>query len=430
MKRMFVFTIFVIFTQSAFALDCGEPTTDGCPAGCELSTYNECIECPLGTYGTGGKSQCADCYKPNDASWTGEEPGMVNEYSCPWTLTCSANAYFNKETGQCTSCGDNYTSIYHDNGGFTMTFNGDGQEKFNILAEQYSHDNVCEPNVERITLSPGTKFNTDDNNLWPGTTDVYYTKGVYYKYDTGFRMDNSAENLWDPYLPKDALQPTNHLKTFLGYAENASMCSTGKLVFDSNGNLIESNNYDLRNVPSSLVACWENSAIGINYFMNEKSGDDVVEVALKRQCMVNDNNGQLEYYEDGKLTGQKCVAMEYDTSKYYVEPGKVFSHYVCFYQSPGSGLVSCGNVTTTDALNKIPVPASAVFLEPVFSDCPAGYYCNAGDQQACPAGTTSDAGATSIDDCEMRGGPNGVKFCDSIGCFTLPAGTVIKPYQP
>ena len=54
MKRMFVFTIFVIFTQSAFALDCGEPTTDGCPAGCELSTYNECIECPLGTYSTGG----------------------------------------------------------------------------------------------------------------------------------------------------------------------------------------------------------------------------------------------------------------------------------------------------------------------------------------------------------------------------------------
>ena len=286
--------------------------------------------------------------------------------------------------------------------------------------------------VKRINLYAGTKFNYNagPSDRWPGTSVGYFDKSVEYAVGIGFRMDDSAENLWNPYLPDNALQPTDHLKQFLGYAENANLCSDEKLVFDSNGNLMPSNNYDLRNVPLSLVACWINEEIEINYAMKKKSGDDVVTETLKRYCMVNDKAGQLEYYEDGKLTGQKCVAMEYDTSKYYVEPGKVFSHYGCFYQSPGSGLVSCGNVTTTDALNKIPVPASAVFLEPVFSDCPAGYYCNAGDQQRCPAGTTSDAGATSIDDCEMRGGPNGVKFCDSIGCFHLPAGTVIKPYQP
>ena len=428
MKHALILSLCIIFTQNAFALDCTK-IGDSCPAGCGwYETTRSCIACPPGTYSTGGDMACADCYRPNEyADWTGEDPGKVDEYSCPWTLTCGENAYFDKESGQCTSCGDNYTSIYHDKGGFTMEFDGKGQEEFNILAERYSHDNVCEPNVERITLSPGTKFNTDDNNLWPGTTDVYYTKGVYYKYDTGFRMDDSAENLWNDYLPNNALQPTNYLKTFLGYAENANMCSAGKLVFDSNGNLMESNNYDLRNVPSSLVACWENNAIGINYFMNKKSGDDVVEVALKRQCMVNDDAGQLEYYEDGKLTGNECVAMEYDTSKYYVEPGKVFSHYELRCQSPGTGFEPCGDVTVP---NKIPVPASTVILQPVFSDCPPGYYCNAGAQQPCPAGTTSDAGATSIDDCEMRGGPNGVKFCDSVGCFTLPAGTVIKPYQP
>lgn len=283
--------------------------------------------------------------------------------------------------------------------------------------------------VKRINLYAGTKFNYDagSSDRWPGTSVSYFDKSVEYAVGIGFRMDDSAENLCNPYLPDKALQTTDHLKQFLGYAENASMCSDGKLVFDSNGNLMTSNNYDLRNVPSSLVACWENNAIGINYFMNRKSGDDVVEVALKRQCMVNDDAGQLEYYEDGKLTGDECVAMEYDTSKYYVEPGKVFSHYELRCQSPGTGFEPCGDVTVP---NKIPVPVSTVILQPVFSDCPPGYYCNAGDQQKCPAGTTSDAGATSIDDCEMRGGPNGVKFCDSIGCFTLPAGTVIKPYQP
>ena len=191
-----------------------------------------------------------------------------------------------------------------------------------------------------------------------------------------------------------------------------------------------SNNYDLRNVPLSLDACWINKEIEINYAMKKKSGDGVVTATLKRYCMVNDEAGQLEYYEDGKLTGQKCVAMEYDTSKYYVEPGKVFSHYRCFYQSPGSGMVSCGNVTTTDALNKIPVPASTVILQPVFSDCPPGYYCNAGVKTECPMGTTSRAGeATSKTDCIMVGGYDGVEFCDSIGCFYLPADVVI-PYNP
>ena len=341
MKRMFVFTIFVIFTQSAFALDCGEPTTDGCPAGCELSTYNECIECPLGTYGPGGYEPCVE--------------------------------------------------------------------------------------VKRINLYAGTKFNYNagPSDRWPGTSVSYFDKSVEYAVGIGFRMDDSAENIWNDHLPDKALQTTDHLKQFFGYAED---CSSDQ-VFNSEGYLNEPD-YTVDDVPSSLVACWENKEIEINYAMKNKSGDGVVTATLKRYCMVNDEAGQLEYYEDGKLTGQKCVAMEYDISKYYVEPGKVFSHYRCFYQSPGSGMASCGNVTTTDALNKIPVPASAVFLEPVFSDCPAGYYCNAGDQQPCPPGTTSDAGATSIDDCEMRGGPNGVKFCDSIGCFTLPAGTVIKPYQP
>ena len=342
MKRTFVFPIFIILTQNAFALDCKMIDEEkGCPVGCEYKTdFKYCEPCPAGTYGPGGYEPCAE--------------------------------------------------------------------------------------VKRINLYAGTKFNYNAaaKDLWPGTSNSYVDKSVEYAVGIGFRTDNSAENLWDDFLQDNVLQKTDHLKQFFGYSED---CSSGQ-VFNSDGYL--TSGYTVDNVPSSLVACWINKEIEINYAMKKKSGDGVVTATLKRYCMVNDEAGQLEYYEDGKLTGQKCVAMEYDTTKYYVEPGKVFSHYRCFYQSPGSGLVSCGNVTTTDALNKIPVPVSTVFLEPVFSDCPAGYYCNAGAQQRCPAGTTSDAGATSIDDCEMRGGPNGVKFCDSIGCFTLPAGTVIKPYQP
>ena len=340
MKRMFVFPIFIILTQNAFALECeiiDEKT--GCPVGCGWNNDDAfCEPCSAGMYGPGGYEPCAE--------------------------------------------------------------------------------------VKRINLYAGTKFNYNagSSDRWPGTSNSYVDKSVEYAVGIGFRMDDSAENLWNDYLPDKALQTTNYLKTFLGYAED---CSSDQ-VFNSEGDLNKPD-YTVDDVPLSLVACWINEEIEINYAMKKKSGDDVVTETLKRYCMVNDEAGQLEYYEDGKLTGQKCVAMEYDTSKYYVEPGKVFSHYELRCQSPGTAFEPCGDVTVP---NKIPVPVSTVILQPVFSDCPAGYYCNAGDQQKCPAGTTSDAGAKSIDDCEMRGGPNGVKFCDSIGCFTLPAGTVIKPYQP
>ena len=47
MKRMFVFTIFVILTQNAFALDC-KRINDSCPPGCGWNeALRYCAACPL-----------------------------------------------------------------------------------------------------------------------------------------------------------------------------------------------------------------------------------------------------------------------------------------------------------------------------------------------------------------------------------------------
>ena len=54
--------------------------------------------------------------------------------------------------------------------------------------------------------------------------------------------------------------------------------------------------------------------------------------------------------------------------------------------------------------------------------------------QPCPAGMTSDGTnkdniADSIEKCGMRTGPNGTRFCDMYGCFTLPGNGELIYYK-
>ena len=69
---------------------------------------------------------------------------------------------------------------------------------------------------------------------------------------------------------------------------------------------------------------------------------------------------------------------------------------------------------------------------------PGWYHDNDTDAecQPCPAGMTSDGTdelnkkiADSIEKCGMRTGPNGTRFCDSNGCFTLPGNGELIYYK-
>ncbi len=57
----------------------------------------------------------------------------------------------------------------------------------------------------------------------------------------------------------------------------------------------------------------------------------------------------------------------------------------------------------------------------VFATCPEGYYCLGGDNDpmSCPAGATSNAKATNVSDCYLKGGTT--QICDTHNnCFTIP----------
>ena len=61
---------------------------------------------------------------------------------------------------------------------------------------------------------------------------------------------------------------------------------------------------------------------------------------------------------------------------------------------------------------------------------PAGTYSGAGDKNCtkCPAGMTSEFGSTDASKCGIRRGDDGTKFCDRVGCFTLPGNGFIYGY--
>lgn len=61
---------------------------------------------------------------------------------------------------------------------------------------------------------------------------------------------------------------------------------------------------------------------------------------------------------------------------------------------------------------------------------PAGTYSGAGDKNCtkCPAGMTSESGSTDASKCGIRRGNSGTKFCDHVGCFTLPGNGFIYGY--
>ena len=98
--RVLFFAIFycvALGISGAFAgqvTSCGNPDEDNnCGPGCYYSTdLKKCEICGSGTYNDGTSASCKSCTKPNDAQW--EESAGHTTNSCPWTLKCEANQYW------------------------------------------------------------------------------------------------------------------------------------------------------------------------------------------------------------------------------------------------------------------------------------------------------------------------------------------------
>ena len=431
MKRVLIFPLFIIFTQSAFALDC-RITADGCPPGCGYNEAGVCYECPVGTYSAGGYDACAECKIPIGADFLDGYTGRTMENTCPWELNCEKHEYVDAADifQGCKSCGSGYNSRLET--GYTITYPGDGEglDEFAHEVNRHSKKMVCDPIAMELTLEPNTGF---AENRWSGMPSGYETRTAYYKEGFGFSNSPDENAEWNENgLDSTLLQPSYAMKEFFGYSTDADDCGEpAKLMFNKAGDLSpfvgELVGERVFTSDTTLYACWENTNMAVVYAITDSDGftvgctqDDVTGKWMECKSSVSSVNECIP-------TDKECLVRDYgDYGDYTVPEGQDFAYYSCEYLIMGGGgkMGDCGNLMVRDM-----VPAMSAFMKltPVFAGCKPGYYCEGGKAIACPMGTTSDIESTSITDCYMGGGENGVKLCDEKGCFTLPSDEKV-PY--
>ena len=445
-----IFTAFIIFTFTYkpvyaafdFFTDCGVPeqNTLNCAdadddeitcqkiAGCY---YNEdvgdCLLAPIGTYTTGkpedlhGQQYLTCNIKPNAASFTGYLDGIsfqggMPTNTCPWQITCAKEEYWNKTKLKCEPC----TSVT----GYMAKSNNSTKIIYGCTL-QYTDDNDfwdrCTPEPFSVTLNPSSPYRDDLAEF-----DIYVKFNSSDTTQDGGFSNSATASSWSKQPGQSLILPRPNLEWwnkpngdteygFLGYKEGTVQYITGT------GNLAPEVSITDFSSNMELTGVWQNVYYDVIYYTADGTeyGD--------RQRKINIDTKKLPDGND---------ALAYSTGPSM--DGKVFSGWTCNLPStckPQSGQRNCEKTCTVLIINKntsVPPPSSgkyealytdaslihtnSVHLYPRYTDCPAGYYCKNGEQKACPAGTTSDEGAKTAEDCYV---PTGATFTDSNGSFSL-----------
>ena len=407
-----------VFVAEGRTLDCGEPVSGQCRAGCFYDgTSRSCIRCSAGTYrASWGSGPCKDCTKPSEVIeikgeyefefLNGDEYTGYDTDTCPWLIRCSAGRYWRysetSKTARCQVCGRyGSTSGVPDSTCYDMNAcdSGDcdviGQIRVdyddNVYIEVNTTDNdeyACKPKVYTMTLNKNTNL-----------VELNGMEYENFSYDVECNGDN------DQYaIPNYVLQPTQDVKIFEGYAKDKS-CT--EKIFASNGNLLGN---EILNKDMELYACWNNPDIIIEYHRS-----DSVETRTQT-CKIDDAA------EEPSL----CL---FENNADMVADGKTFSNYICRINADTDPTFCTGTEIYYQPKEQIPLVSTKIDIYINSIDCPQGYYCTP-NKNSCPIGTTSATGSTSVSACYMQSGQSGTKFCDKNGCFYLPTGIGNISYNP
>ena len=414
---------------------------------------NECVACPAGTYQNqppaledlllGGirGTECNSCTYPwqfdeQSITWTWDKSktGMVSPANCTiyvhipegheliekqdisqytvqecadnhyktesttlsYTLTDTSNPYPDiplpnsgqiPDDAKCKKCGNNAT--HNDD-----HTNCDCDYGYHIGEDINNTENVgsenCIPITFAVKYSDGS--NTLDDNKIP---NQYRTIGL--------------TQLFSLTLPTvDCNQPSiNGIPQFL------CMTKTGY-------------NFDNQWIADKkLNVCNPGECIG-----EIKAGDAIAAKAIAK--LTDNDMGEVTFtavwkakkFEVTYDTGGKCTNEITDDCTY--DSSKCKLNFECDQQNPGEYITgwkctdgcsdkdkiyeSGANISNISAGNDMTLTA-------IWKKCDAGYYCDGGTQNACPAGSTSDKGATDLTNCYIG---KDTQFCHGDACFTIP----------
>jgi len=226
---------------------------------------------------------------------------------------------------------------------------------------------------------------------------------MYEKYSEGFSFntDNPTSGWTDAQNFKIDLKKQNTDRwwgiKFSGYF---TAKKGGRKVINADGTLVGKNNTQFYE-DTTLYAQYDSSSGGITIKYVETDAED-----RTAKCDIdgNCNISNPTKCTDGQMfSGWKCTSG--CTKNIVLQPGDNFENIKDYIPSNNDPL--------------------EITLTATFSSCPKGYYCtcngSVSKKEPCPMGSTTDGtGKSKIDDCIMKRGNNGTKFCDEVGCFYLP----------
>lgn len=382
--RKFIPIIFIFIFCSNVSLaeiTCTKTATTACEKGCYVSNIYGCTTCDNGTYtSTTGASQCTKCNGPQGATF--ESAGQSDD-GCQWSLTCIAGYHYvsNNEQSGCQRCLDN-------------TFTSELQ---NINATGYSYTRNCTPCGANSTANnahtncncnegyhiSGEQNSNNKNNGEKNCEPNIYT--ITYKSNNGENQivtETAAHNSTITLKGENTFYKTGHTISGWKYNDSTTYKPNNQITYDFQSDI-------------ELTAQWSGKPFTITYDTGEA-----------KNCTLSTQ--ECTY-------GANCNSQRVESCTY---TGYIFRGWKCTSGCTDSNsIIDMG--TNISTMSK---DGENITLTAQWEQCQPGYYCTSVlKQDACPAGSTSDAGSSAITNCHMTGGTT--QICDGntpANCFTLP----------
>lgn len=387
-----------------------------------------------------------------------------NKIFCPWIFECEAGKIpsYNSITGKysCVTCADNTFSStsrkiivtgvneYWDTSpsGFVLS-NPNTQllcRSCGINAHPNSDHTNCDCDTGYQT-SDGKKTNVDMSScsdiavyevrlFVPGTTFIM-AKPINYKYGVGYDINRDGNYANDRGNEIYAGITRDKYEIF-GWSpnENATPSATGFSgilgnILPLTGDPFNIADYCAENTcdyvaPDNniikMYAIWQGKTYKVVYQDNNYRTVGLTARYGETLTVKRTQDLNLERCEYYNMTNPDSYGERVNCAfaGYFVPDGKLFAGWMCDNCKNSGTLLRAGYpIEEPDG----EYPGATLTLTAQYSDCESGHYCSESTDKKCPAGSTSNEGASKKSDCFLVGGAT--RFCDANktdNCITLP----------
>lgn len=409
--RKFITTAFLLTFCACVAhaadTDCTTLSKASCNTtpGCYWHTSSSsCAKCPAGTYNDGtlgeNATTCTSCGKwggGSGTSWSSTATGLTSLDACAFTANCKTAQAFSGFSQGCIAC-----SAYNNTLTGTYYY---GTQTSDYIINGTRGDISSAINTTTACATCGANSTTSSNGLGCNCKKHHHINGGTNN-DTVANGEDCVINTYT--ITYRANNGTDQTTTQKNVSYDSTVTTLGDQTFSNTGHTLTGWKNDalpLDITPGGTFQYTYTTDIALTAQWSGKSFDITYQVG---------SAGATCQPATQKCTyGKNCSAPNIPSGCTY--NGYLFKGWKCTNGCNDSNTtITMGtNISTMSNGNDMELTA-------IWEKCPAGKYCtNVSTDLSCPAGSTSDAGSSTITKCYMTGGTT--QICDgNNNCFTLP----------